>query len=236
MSLRFSYICLLALGALVLGSSVSSADLAPRPGLFRPKRPQPQINLPPNAKSQKGALTIVRVKGASRLLIPRRLVAETSAKSLIRSGAGKSASSTPVFRTIIAGLFLSAGLVCLVLVKRHRKVVVSALVIGAVGFGGMVWTESANGDIPLNDFPIRTPPPVIAQVLGNQVSIELTDGFSVMLLLGDDYQVTGKEGVIRQTLPSPKGIPRLKVIPEAAPVGAVPGFGDTKRPAGRRQR
>ena len=124
---------------------------------------------------------------------------------------------------IFAGVLLSAGLVCLVLVKRHRKVLGGSLIVGAVTLGSLIGTEPANADlgVPFNPPSKRQPVRKVADVLGNQVGIELTDGCSVMLLLGDDYHVTGKESFA----PKKMQTNGFGARPNGAADGIVPGRG-----------
>jgi hypothetical protein len=216
--MKLKSLLLALMGFFVLGNSCVVADipLNDDPFFFQQKQrpaPKPKVN---KKSSNKAALTIVRVKGESRLLIPRRFVqaaanqgaagaANTTQSDTIHEPVGRRRSQS--IRTIIAGIFLSAGLVCFVLVKRHRMVVGGSLIIGAIAIGSLAFiSEPAKGDIGGRNFPPHQPKRInpkpkqhVANVLGNQVSIELTDSFSVMLMLGDDYQTTGKDGFSKQS-------------------------------------
>jgi hypothetical protein len=214
-------------------------DLAPAdmPGRG-PRYPRPSVKFEtgPTKVDRTAGLTIVRVKGPSRLLIPRRMVQSDNIETQRRFGSSPSGSDV---RSVVAGLLMSGAFISFILFKRRSRAVVVSMVIGAVGVGYFaVLSDSVNADVALPGFfnkpvkPKERPAQIFkgadlkpqkAKVLGNQVSIELTNGYSVMLMLGDDYQPA--ERVIKRSelSPDPRRVPSIKpVSPTTSPRKPAP--------------
>lgn len=164
----------------LLASTAVWADLIPpgggprRPRVLPPK-PAPE---PARENETQGVTAPVIIKhkairAAEKPVVAKILLPRSLAKSLAATPEAKqSGALTPDFRTLIAGLSLSAAAVCGLVVMRGRRAarwVAAGCVLTAVVFGAWSFATA--------DIPAPPPPPT------GKVVVEFVDGTDTVTIL-----------------------------------------------------